>query len=548
MITGSSSSHRKHTSKRTPRSHARLLRSNFRAKLRSTTSLFLLTAALLLSGGCSKTEEAKKDQKIAIRLAYPPEVAPFIELVRASLESTKQRLMDGTVVDVEPIQLDTVPALERLSTGLVKTTMWLAPAQAIADHVASHVVNLGARPTECVPLFSTEVGVVSRQADRLILTRSDSTSVAQLLSPADPDGPPALNAAFVLSSPTTSSSGLLAAALLQRLQRSKEITIENIADHVLDVAPSDTDALSRVAKYEGSEVLVSLATSQAVSSFNAITGANLVFSPVTESRLATRYVLCTSDAAWVSASERTAAAQLKTFLQRPEMLSAAQASGFDAPDHAETARTELVASDLTALGEVWSALERPATLMLVVDTSGSLNGDNCGYMQKDVRSFVETLRSNSPETLLGMTIFSSAIDRVMLFTKDSSPLLQTIDAIRCRGSSIVFASTLRAIEAFQEGEFSKTRKRLLLISDGYGSAMEGEQASFVTRAGRSLVANRISMTLLGIVHEGSDLKDLPERTEAVGGVVTKASLEQLGMTLELYRAQLTDRFVNPFTP
>lgn len=510
------------------------------------TLLIALVAISALVIGCSKKREEGASAKFTIRLVYPPEVAPFVELARTTFAATKPRLMDGTQFEVEGVALDTIPALDRLSTGLVKATMWLAPAQVVADHVAAKVVNLGARPSECVPLFSTEVGIASRESDRLILSRSDTASLGQLLSKPEDDGAPGADVAMVLTSPTASTSGLLSAALLHRLQSSKQTTAKEMADHVLDISISDTDTLARIAKYEGSEVLMGLVTSQAVNNFNAVTGLKVAFSPVSEVRLATQYVVCTSEAAWVSPSERTAAAQFKTFLQRPDMLAAAQFSGFDTADHLNTTRSYIDSQDLVSLGEVWSALERPTTLMLAVDTSGSLNGENCSFMQKDLRSFVESLRAGSPEVLIGMTIFSSAIDRVLLFTKDSSPLLQTIDAIRCRGSSAVFTSTLRAIEAFQEDDFSNSRKRVLLISDGYGSAMEGEQASFVTRAGRSLVANRISLTLLGLVHQGSDLKDLPSRTESVGGVVTKASLEQLGMTLELYRSTLSDRFVNPF--
>lgn len=144
----------------------------------------------------------------------------------------------------------------------------------------------------------------------------------------------------------------------------------------------------------------------------------------------------------------------------------------------------LTASSLEVEGVVFPAESRlvvaqgdgPNTAMLVLDTSGSMQGDRIDAARKAATSFVDAL----PEGVaVGLVTFSDEARVVVAPTDDRAAVIGAIDSVTPDGSTALFDSIPAALGTLVTG----AKARLILLSDGEDTASSSSLSS-VSRAAK----------------------------------------------------------------
>jgi hypothetical protein len=471
-----------------------------------------------------------------------------MERLSQAFLATNPKYLDGAKIGIELVVLDNLAAADRIASGALKIPMWLAPDKAFAEVVAAKAVNLGAKPAECVPLFQTSLGLVGKRSDiRALQAGEQEIDLAMAIknvaegTRADPLSTPL----FLIPSASDAWVGRIFLASFSRFRKAAgpELT-GRLRNLLLDPAESEASIFERVAAFHGSNPLLGFVSEQ---SARLLAGPALSFSKIAQAGVVSRYSLCTSVAPWVTEGERLAADRFKAFLRDSVPREIASQFGFDPPATSDST-VPLQSEELTSLHALVASERKVPALMVVVDLSGSLTGDPCLSVKTAVSSFLESFARESSRYHAAAVVFNTGIERAVGFSSSVSDAVQAINSIDCRGGSGVYPAIMKGIEEFAEARSTfdnQVSRHIMIISDGYGSVLPGEEESFVNRASRLLIKHRVSAHFFGVTHTAGDLKSLPSRLQSVGAATTVLPLDQLGSRLETYRRSLTWSLESP---
>jgi Ca-activated chloride channel family protein len=194
--------------------------------------------------------------------------------------------------------------------------------------------------------------------------------------------------------------------------------------------------------------------------------------------------LITLQAPWVSDGQRDAAGKFKEFLKDEVDPSLAARYGFRPPgggrprapidaahgaDPAQPTRT-LSLPDPRVLARVkaqWREDRKPANVMLVVDTSGSMSEENrLEQAKQGLRAFFGQL---SPRDRVGLTAFNDRIDPlvpVAPFASNRARLEQAVAELFPDGQTAVYDATQAGLQAVQRLNDSSRINAVVVLTDG----------------------------------------------------------------------------------
>ncbi len=161
------------------------------------------------------------------------------------------------------------------------------------------------------------------------------------------------------------------------------------------------------------------------------------------------------------------------------------------------------------------------SVMVLMDTSGSMRGDRLREAQSAARAFLADLPA---EVAVGLTTFSDEVRMVARPTLDRSSIRRAVADLQARGSTRVYDGVIAAVE----GLGSSTERMVILLSDGANSgsrATNAEASAALRRTGTALSA-------VGLGVDQSATAELEQLVAAGRGRLVTAD----------DRAQLTEAF------
>ena len=139
------------------------------------------------------------------------------------------------------------------------------------------------------------------------------------------------------------------------------------------------------------------------------------------------------------------------------------------------------------------AAREPASVLLVVDVSGSMAGEPMNQARNAMRDFVQTLE---PTDYVGIVTFSNAVTNLQPFTTDRSQLTNAISNLQPVGETALYDGMLAA--SAQMAEAPTRRQLMVLLSDGRATlGLPNREASI-----QAAVTGEVGVVAVGL---GSDL-------------------------------------------
>ena len=154
-------------------------------------------------------------------------------------------------------------------------------------------------------------------------------------------------------------------------------------------------------------------------------------------------------------------------------------------------------SDLHAQGSSDQTPQAEASsIVLVVDTSGSMAGARLAAVQDAIRAFL----ANTATVPVALITFDDRVEVVQNFTSDSDEVLAAVSALSAEGMSALYEATARAATLASQAETG--RGVMILITDGTQSAAQ----SRTTRAAALQAVQSSGLTTFTIgIGEEADL-------------------------------------------
>ena len=207
----------------------------------------------------------------------------------------------------------------------------------------------------------------------------------------------------------------------------------------------------------------------------------------------------TIDAEYNSKAERAGAKEFQEFLAdevdaeaagrfgfRPADLKAKPAGRVTKESGADPAQPQRVLGlpeprVLDRIRKTWREDRKPANVLLVVDTSGSMNDQDRLVRAKDgLKVF---LREVSPSDRLGLTIFSDRIQPVIPVGQRRGELAPLVDRLIADGGTAVYDATAQAIEQVRALDDKERINAVVVLTDGEDTDSTLSSDEVVRRAG-----------------------------------------------------------------
>jgi Ca-activated chloride channel homolog len=244
------------------------------------------------------------------------------------------------------------------------------------------------------------------------------------------------------------------------------------------------------------------------------------------------------DAPWVDAREREAARAFGDFLAEEIDPELAAQSGFRPADldaepvppvseenGADPSKPERVLGlpdprVLDRIKRTWREDRKPANILLVVDTSGSMNDQN--RLPRAKEGLGAFFREVSPNDRVGLTIFSDVIQPlvpIQPFAQNEAPLRSSVERLIADGGTAFFDATVEGVETVRRLNDSERINAVVLLTDGEdtdSSRGVDEVVELLRGQGDSATQTRVFTIAYSAQAEGAE-EALAEISRASGG-------------------------------
>lgn len=490
----------------------------FLAVTASLLLCFLCLATFAIIGAVTRdtsptiTATPADPQSATLVLAYSPEKAPLLQALVADFNNSKQRTTDRHIMKVElrEMQPDEMvkaalgdnPGFQALSPDAslwldLLDLQWAEAHRGEAGELPSHRIADSARYAVSPIVIAAWPEVAHTLAD-------DSQSVGwvdlQARATSDPN--------FRWSHASTSyASGMLATlaefyagAGKTRALTEADVTAQETLDYVQAIEHTvsfygDNEAVAmRLMSEKGRDFLDALVVQEAlVVQHNQAGGQPLVAIYPREGTLWEDHPLALLDDPAVTDNQRRTFQALIDFLRQPEQQNFILAQGFrpadlsipiDGPDSPLTPangvdpkqpQTTLQMpgpSVVQVVQNVWIYTKRPSNVYLVVDTSGSMNGEKIENVRTALQSFIDQIQG--AEDRVGMVEFSGYVYNIIplqTMTTDHRQTLQSeITDIYAHGDTALLDAVRAAVVRLQRENDRERINAIVAMTDGLENA------------------------------------------------------------------------------
>ena len=455
------------------------------------------------SGGDGSAQEAPRDS-LRITFAYSPEKEILLKpLIARFNESGKE--VGGRKVLVEGRVVASGEAQSRIARGTLKPAAW-SPASSLWGRLLNFEADRPLAPDDNpsivrTPLviamwkpFAQALGYPKRQIgfDRLTRLATSNQGFASVGKPeygrfklvhTNPDfstsGLSAVVAEYYAA--TGKKEGLTEADVTRSAARRKVKDIERSIVHYGDTTLFIADQMRREGPTYASAVAMEEAT---LLDFNRRRGRQppLVALYPPEGTFYSDNPFIVLDAPFNSPEEKAGARELQKFLAeevgaeeagrfgfRPADLKqrpAGRVSAANGADPAQPARVLGLPEPrvLDRIRRAWRQDRKPANVLLVVDTSGSMNDEN--RLERAKRGLRVFLREVSPSDRIGLTIFSDKIEPLVPVGRRRRELPRIVSGLVADGGTAVYDATAEGLENVRRLRDTERINAVVVLTDG----------------------------------------------------------------------------------
>jgi len=521
--------------------------------------------ALTLLVGCDRGEQPAKPSVKAttIRIVHGPELRAHLSAMKEQYYNLYPTLADGSRLAIELISEIGSVAARKIATAEIKAEAWIASSTSQVNYANATVRGLGAKQIDCAPLFSSPIVVATRPENREYFnTTGQRFSWRELFESKlskiakDPD---AGYLVYSHAAPEGSVTGLDGLLQLTRLAapRKEAVTMESLENDatlknlerfesvVSNYSLSEAYLLERTARASTKRIRFTITSEQQLSLYNAQRQPDapaLTALYPSEGSMWQDYQLCVSAADWVTPAHRAALRLLTQLLTSPAGQEGAKSRGFRPTRDVEVAKHPLSpdfgidieepsisfppfdGATVDYLLKLWPELKRPAAVAIVLDNSGSMEGDPLRESKEQLRNIIARL---SPRDMKALISFSSTPRVEAPFTPSSGDIIQAIDRLSALGGSAVYDGIRSAIELMSASELRPYRKSILVVTDGEDKNSELSLQGLIDLVNTKFAQYDINLVVIGVSREGIDFSDLEKVARAANGLFREAPLDKI---------------------
>lgn len=544
-----------------------LHRSNWSAFLK-----ILLCTALFVSSACNREQEqAPQARVLQLRIVHPPEVTSYFSSVVEGINSKGIILPDGTSVQFDLRQANSNIAADEIARGVLKTHAWLVPSTSLAHYVNANLKNLGPEQINCRQLFASPVvfAVASRQAQMLGVNNNEITFSELVGSEFATTKITKHSFSIAHTSPIESVSGMASLIQLAYFTNQKEgsLTQQDLEDPVnfemlrafegliAGYGFHENAMLSSLVRSRSDKIPLAITTEQQVALFNRRMGKS---SPEVRALYPTDgsywldYTLCSSDADWVTPAHHAAIKLFSEVLSgraaqesilrkgfRPSVVKLPPVAPLSAeygvdPSKGSKAFLPISGDAYSYLLKKWPDLMRPKALILVLDTSGSMEGAALRVGKNQIRNL---MAANSWKDLLALVTFGTQVTLTSDLTADNRAVIPLLDQLKARGGSSVYDAIKKALDLSKRKELEQFRKIVIIYTDGEDKNSEISLKSLLAIMEDSVKFQNISLVIVGAGID-ADFSDLRLIAEAGNGLFKQGGLDDMDKIFQEVLASL----------
>lgn len=526
--------------------------------IKTIASLSLgLIIALLVLNACRR-QQTPEATTLTLKLVHGPELRSYLSSMREQFYLANPTLNNGMPVRIELISEMGVTAAKRLANGEIKNDAWIAPSSSLVEFTNSSTVNLGAEQNECLKLFETPI-IAAIKSDQAVLLGVDQEKhfswkkvMEGALSQHDEKAPFLIG--FSHAQPRSSTTGL--GSLIQLVYmvtgreslgpsdlRSTETisTLKAFENIVFSYPLSESYLLSNIMLSTPQRVRLGITTEQQLLQFrrqHPEEDLQLTALYPEEGSYVEDYHLCTSAADWVTPAHRAGLKILYNFMASETAQKAAGELGFrpvivkPSPKKPAPAGARLAEAAPPALphvsGEVvaglldlWPSLRRQAALILVMDGSGSMEGD---ALEAGKEQFRKLLAQTSENDLKALISFASNVQVVGNISHDTARIIGALDTVQALGGSAIYDAVKKAYEIASNPQLGAYRKTIVVYTDGDDHNSEISLGSLIGLGHQKSTEMDINLVIVAVNREGANFSDLERFAQASNGTLRISAL------------------------
>ncbi len=509
-----------------------------------------------------------------LTLAYSPEKAALLKELTDGFNKTRQRTSDGRVMEVKLVEmppdqmvaaaLSDAPGFQALSPD---ASLWLD--QIDLTWAESHRQDQGdvaARRIADSARYAVSPIVIATWPDVAASLGQEGGRVSwsdlQQRATTDPK--------FRWSHASTSyASGILATlaefyagAGKTRGLTEQDVLAQSTLDHVRDIertisfyGENEAVAMQRM-RTEGRTFLDALVAQEAlVVQHNLSGGAPLVAVYPHEGTLWEDHPLALLDAPAVTDNQRRTFRALADFLLQPEQQKRILAQGFRPADlniaidgagspistangvNPREPQTTLQLPGpavVQVVQNAWQYTKRPSNVYLVVDTSGSMDGDKLDNVKTALQTFIDQIQGRQDR--VGMVEFSSSVYNVIppqpLDDAHRANMHAEVDQLQAGGDTALLDAVRAAYVRLQQQADKESINAIVAMTDGNENASNITLNRLVSQIQREN-SSGVPVVIFTIAYgDDADLALLRRLAESSGGQMRMGSVETIR---ELYR-------------
>lgn len=372
------------------------------------------------------------------------------------------------------------------------------------------------------------------------------------------------NKDFKWSHPSTSSaSGLLAtlAEFYAATGKTRGLTIEDVKT---PQAQAYVNALEKTVRYYGEgEASIAknvaekgrdyldafVASEQIVIGANQEPGVDLVAVYPNEGSLWQDHPLALLESSGLSDLNRETFSAFASYIASPEAQQAILAKGYRPadlnikidgasspinvnngadPTKPQTSLQVPSAAVLDVVRESWLANKRRTNVMLVVDTSGSMEGEKIENVKEALATFLDQIKSNNERVGL-IEFYNDVAERVKIseLKNNRSALVRSVETLEADGNTALLDGVAAAYERLQQLDDPTRINAIVVMTDGKENASAVKLNQLVTRL-QNGNQRGVPVVIFAIAYgDDADMEVLQSLSEATGGQTVVGSVETI---------------------
>jgi len=229
-------------------------------------------------------------------------------------------------------------------------------------------------------------------------------------------------------------------------------------------------------------------------------------------------------AEWCGAAEKQAATLYLEFLTSSEAQERTSVAGFHPagePLPKDAAVLESVSDDVfKRLQALWHQVKKKSTVYLVIDTSGSMNGEPMNAARKAAAGFLKRMESQDEVQVISFATDVRPLGHLGPIHEVGEPLIEKVNGLFAQGNTALYDALSTAMTEVESAKRTRKEPRLygiVLLTDGRDTSSKTQKLDLLARLPRreDTEATRIFTIGFGPEADNDLLKEISERTNAV---------------------------------